>query len=136
MIKKIKRLISARRDVVSYLFFGGLTTLVNWIVFFPLYNLLHVDEIIANIAAWIAAVAFAFFTNRRWVFHSEKQGTRAVLTEAAAFTAGRLFSFGVETALLALGAKALSLDPNPVKVVVTVVTVILNYLISKFIIFK
>ena len=136
MIEKIKRLVSEHRDILSYLFFGVLTTLVNWLVFFPLYNQLHVDEIAANVVAWVAAVAFAFFTNRRWVFHSGKHGTRAVLAEAAAFTAGRLFSFGVETALLALGTKASALDPNPVKIVVTIVTVILNYIISKFIVFK
>ncbi|MBR1660076.1 MAG: GtrA family protein [Oscillospiraceae bacterium] len=136
MMEKLRALIAAHKDVISYLFFGVLTTLVNFLVFFPLFNLLHLDELWCNVIAWVAAVAFAFFTNRRWVFHSEKRGVGPVLREAAAFTAGRLFSFGVETGLLALGTKALALNPNPVKVVVTVLTVILNYVLSRWLVFR
>ena len=136
MIKRLSELLRAHRDVLSYLFFGVLTTLVNFLVFFPLYNLLRLDELLCNIAAWVVAVAFAFFTNRRWVFRSEKRGLRPILAEAAAFAAGRLATLGAETALLALGTRVLGLDPNPVKVAATIVTVVLNYVFSRRFVFR
>ena len=54
-------------QIISYVFFGGLTTLVNFIVYYPLYNLCHLSASLSNILAWIVAVIFAYLTNKPFV---------------------------------------------------------------------
>ena len=128
MIKKYK-------DIILYLIFGVLTTLVNWLVYFPLANLLKVNYIAADVIAWVAAVAFAFVTNRTYVFHSERRGT-AIAGEAAMFAAARVFSLLCEIAVMALGIDLLGFNENLVKIAAAVLVVILNYVFSKLIVFK
>ena len=70
MIQKIRTLVEKYWDVLSYLFFGGLTTVVNYLVYLPAYNVLGLSAAVSNILAWVAAVAFAFLTNKPFVFKS------------------------------------------------------------------
>lgn len=133
---RVKQFWDRHREGLSYLIFGGLTTLVNWVVFFGLFNLLSVNHVTANSIAWVAAVLFAFWVNRRFVFRSDRQGFLAVLAECAAFFAARLTSFGCETGLLILGTDVLGFNANWVKIATAVVTVVLNYVFSKWIIFR
>lgn len=70
MFEKIRALIEKHWDMVSYLFFGVLTTVVNYLVYLPLYNLLGISAAVSNIIAWVAAVAFAYVTNKPFVFKS------------------------------------------------------------------
>ena len=128
MIKKYK-------DIILYLVFGVLTTLVNWLVYFPLANLLNVHYVAADVAAWVAAVAFAFVTNRTYVFHSEKRG-KAIVGEAVMFAVARVFSLLCEVAVMLLGIDILGFNENLVKIVTAVLVVILNFLFSKLIVFK
>ena len=64
MIEKIRAFVEKHWDMVSYLFFGVLTTAVNYLVYLPLYNLLGISAAVSNIIAWVAAVAFAYVTNK------------------------------------------------------------------------
>ena len=123
------------RETVSYLFFGVLTTLVNWIVYYGL-TLLGVDYLVSQVIAWIAAVIFAFFTNRRYVFHSEVTDSAGILKEFSAFTAARLLSLLVETFILWLFVEKAGLSEYFVKIPASVLTVILNYIFSKLFIFR
>ena len=69
MFEQIRALVMKQWDMVSYLFFGVLTTVVNYLVYLPLYNLLGISAAFSNIIAWVAAVAFAFVTKpfcRSW----------------------------------------------------------------------
>ena len=59
MVQKIKNLVQKHRDILSYLFFGGLTTVVNYLVYLPCYNLLNLSAAVSNAIAWAVAVAFA-----------------------------------------------------------------------------
>ena len=70
MVAKIRVLIEKYWDILSYLFFGGLTTVVNYLVYLPCYNLLHFSASISNVIAWVVAVAFAYLTNKPFVFKS------------------------------------------------------------------
>ena len=70
MIEKIHAFVEKHWDMVSYLFFGVLTTAVNYLVYLPLYNLLGISAAVSNIIAWVAAVAFAYVTNKPFVFKS------------------------------------------------------------------
>lgn len=136
MIDKIKALLIQYKEIILYLIFGVLTTVVNWVIYFPLTNLLGVNHHLANVIAWIAAVAFAFFTNRKIVFESGKTEKKEIALEAAKFVAGRLFSLGLEEVILLVGIDLLGINQNIVKIVGQIVVIVANYVISKLVVFK
>ncbi len=142
MIGKIRALVLRHREVLLYLIFGGLTTLVDWSISFLLYRLwtnameqrpwiIHVADCIA----WIAAVLFAYFTNRIWVFKSRKRGAW-ILLELASFAGGRVLTLLLQEVIIALFVTWLGLNKYLFKILAAVLVVILNYLISKLLIFR
>lgn len=134
-IRKIRELIKQYWDVVSYLFFGALTTLVNFVVYFPLYNWLSFTGVLSNAIAWVAAVAFAYLTNKPFVFKSKDWSLRIVIPELTKFVGCRIGSGLLETAAIWAFVDILRWNGNWVKVVVSVLVVILNYVFSKWIVF-
>ena len=90
MVNKLFALIRRHYDVLSYLFFGVLTTVVNYLVYLPCYNLLHISASISNVIAWVAAVAFAFVTNKPFVFQSHDWSASVVLPELTKFVGCRV----------------------------------------------
>ena len=139
-----------KKEIINYIIFGVLTTVVNFAVFWLFNRLLGRDfYLLSNVIAWIAAVAFAYVTNRIWVFESKVTTVKGILLEVSEFFLARLFSLVVEEAGLLilvdlLKFKVLSFDlfsfnitgEMLAKVILAVVVVILNYIFSKFIIFK
>lgn len=134
-----------RREQLLYLFFGVLTTLINYGVFWLLSELWHGRYVLAaNLLTFILATAFAFVTNKRFVFQSRSWRPRLVLREGLSFTAARVFSFCIEEAGLYVSAYVLMLDRfrlGPVngvmaaKILLSVLAVVLNYFFSKFLVF-
>lgn len=104
--------------------------------FAPTDRVLMMFTLWANVVSWVLAVAFAYWTNRTWVFESRASGARAVLREAAPFAGGCLLTLGVEELMLFAGVELLALDSMLVKLAAQVVVVVLNYLISKFVVFQ
>ena len=94
MIEKIRAFVEKHWDMVSYLFFGVLTTIVNYLVYLPLYNLLGISAAVSNIIAWVAAVAFAYVTNKPFVFKSHDWSMKTVLPELGKFVGCRAASGG------------------------------------------
>nr|MBQ6241448.1 GtrA family protein [Lachnospiraceae bacterium] len=133
MKKILQRLLN--RETVTYLIFGVLTTAVNFVVYDGLLRL-GVNYLIANVIAWIAAVLFAYFTNKHFVFQSRDYHLRTVLPEMARFAAGRLITLGIEQALLYTGVDLLKGNERVIKLLAAVIVVILNYVFSKLFIFK
>lgn len=144
-----EKLLGIIRKVVSkemflYLLFGVLTTVVNLIVF-SLGNKLF-DVLVSNIIAWIAAVVFAFVTNKLFVFDSKSWAPKVILKEVTSFTAARLLTLGIEEAGLIIMIKWLHWDEPltlsfisgemMIKIILAVIVVILNYIFSKLIIFR
>ena len=123
------------KSALLYLFFGGLTTLVSIGSYALADRLLHIHELIANLFSWVCAVSFAYGTNRVWVFSSTAKG-RAVFREALSFYAGRLITLGIEEAMLAVFVSWLAFDGLTVKVIAQFVVLILNYFISKLLVFR
>ena len=78
-----------KKELVLYIIFGVLTTIVNIVVYFFFTKLCGVNYIISNIIAWFLSVLFAYVTNRIWVFESENTN---LIKEAVLFFGGRLFS--------------------------------------------
>jgi putative flippase GtrA len=145
------------REILRYLVFGGLTTLVNYIVFFGAEALVKPllgkeSYWVSNPAAWVAAVAFAYVTNKLFVFRQKSWEGRLVRKELGSFVAARLVSLGLEQGLmfvfytLLLPAALRLLAPLQVgedlyKALVKIfllqgMVVILNYIFSKLVIFR
>ena len=121
------------RDVLLYLFFGALTTVIS-IASFMLFDLIT-HELVANLISWICAVTFAYVTNRRWVFQSQARGIQCI-REMGAFFAGRLATLGLEEALLLVFVTWLQFPGTFIKVVAQIVVLVLNYVISKLLVFR
>ena len=136
MFEKIRALIEKHWDMVSYLFFGVLTTVVNYLVYLPLYNLLGISAAVSNMIAWAAAVAFAYVTNKPFVFKSHDWSMKTVLPELGKFVGCRAASGGLETALVFLTVDVCGWDGNLWKLIISVVVVILNYVSSKLLVFR
>lgn len=120
------------REALLYLFFGVLTTAISWGSFYLFYYPLSLGELTANALSWIAAVIFAFFTNRTFVF--EARGN--LLREAASFFLSRLTTLLLEEGWIFLLVTLLSFEAMWVKIAGSVFVLVLNYVFSKFIVFK
>ena len=132
----MKKLLQKYADVLSYLFFGVLTTAVNYAVYLPCYNILGWPASTSNVVAWVVAVAFAFLTNKPLVFKSHDWSWSVVWPELSKFVGCRLGSGVLETLILLLTVDYLAWNGNWMKVITAVIVVILNYFGSKFLVFK
>ena len=160
MMEKIRKLWEKHRSVLLYVFFGGLTTVVDFAVCFILYSFdLHIPITetldiytrVADVIGWVCAVLFAFFTNRAFVFSEGREGS--IPRQLVVFAGGRVVSFGLDVIVTYFGALLLSLafpalsavifigrewNVNEIlaKVVAAVIVIILNYFFSKFLVFR
>lgn len=135
MMKKLTELINKHGDILSYLFFGGLTTLVNYLVYLPCYNWFGISATVSNAIAWVFAVAFAFLTNKPFVFKSHDWSIKVVLPELTKFLGCRIGSGVLETAILFLTVDLLGWNGNVLKLITSILVVILNYFGSKLLVF-
>ena len=135
---KIKKNMGRYRELISYLIVGGLTTVVSLGTYYGC-TLTVLDAAVplqlqaANVLSWIAAVTFAYFTNRKYVFESRNQH---ILKEAAAFYASRLSTLLMDMGLMFLMVTILNWNDKIAKLIVQVVVTVANYVISKFFVFK
>lgn len=136
MLNKILSLYRKYEDIILYLFFGVLTTLVNFLVYYPLYNLCGLSATVSNVIAWAVAVAFAFVTNKPFVFKSHDWSVSTVWPELTKFVACRIGSGLLETGAMFLFVDVLEMNGNVLKVIVSVAVVILNYVGSKLFVFQ
>ena len=135
-LHNFKALIRKYWDVLAYLVFGVLTTVVNYLVYLPLLNILHLSAAFSNILAWTAAVAFAYLTNKPFVFKSHDWSKEVVWPELVKFVGCRIGSGLLETAFLFLTVDLLLCNGNVMKLITSVLVVILNYFGSKLLVFR
>ncbi len=135
-MRKLRGLIEKYYDIISYLFFGVLTTAVNYLVYMPLYNLSGLSASVSNVIAWVVAVAFAYLTNKPFVFKSHDWSAKTVIPELTKFVGCRVASGLSETAILLLTVDTLHWDGNIWKLITSVLVVVLNYIGSKLLVFK
>lgn len=142
MIKKIKELYVKYKEIINYLIFGILTTLVNlitkYILLFTVLNPTNGFQLqIAIIISWIAGVLFAYFTNRKFVFESKNQNK---LKEFISFVVARIATLLLEMFIMWFFVTLLKLNSDLYVVIFTLVAqvavVIGNYIFSKLFVFK
>lgn len=136
MLAKLRILVRKHWDILAYLVFGVLTTAVNYVVYLPCYNLLGLSAAVSNAIAWVAAVAFAYLTNKPFVFKSHDWSLGTVIPELTKFLGCRLGSGFAETAILFVTVDLLGWNGNLWKLLTSVLVVILNYAASKLLVFR
>lgn len=129
----IRKLFQKHKELILYVFFGGLATVVSIGTFYVFNLLMH--ELAANVLSWVITVGFAYWTNRTWVFRSQVRG-RGVWKEMLTFYSGRLLTLGLEELILLVFATILAWNATLVKIAAQIVVLVGNYVISKLLIFK
>lgn len=136
LLQKIRMLIRKHYDILAYLFFGVLTTVVNYVIYLPCYNLLQLSAAVSNAIAWVAAVAFAYVTNKPFVFRSHDWSAKTVVPELTKFVGSRVASGALETAIIFVTVDLMLWNGNVMKLVTSVLVVIFNYVASKLLVFN
>ena len=136
MLYKTIYYIKKYESVLLYLIFGVLTTFVNIVVYYILFNHVLLSNILSNGIAWVAAVIFAFITNKIWVFKSKTLEIEQVIKELIAFFSARLSTGLLDMAIMYVGVDLLKVNSIYSKIISGVVVVILNYIFSKLFIFR
>lgn len=136
MKDKLKALLVKYYDLITYVIFGVLTTAVNYLVYLPCYNLLGLSASVSNVISWMVAVAFAFLTNKPFVFRSYDWSGKVVWPELVKFVGCRIGSGVLETMILLLTVDVLRWDGNVWKLITGILVVVLNYIGSKLLVFK
>ena len=136
MVKKAVTILKRHKDLLIYLLLGVATTVVNFVVYYPLLNIFKFSATFSNVLAWSLSVIFAFLTNKPFAFKSMNWSLRILLPEFVKFLSCRVGSGILETAFLALTVDILLLNGNIMKVLISVVVVIANYVSSKYFVFR
>lgn len=136
MIQKIRDLVVKYWDIVSYLFFGVCTTIVNYLIYIPCYNFMGMSASVSNMIAWVVAVAFAYLTNKPFVFKSNDWSAKTVIPELTKFVGCRIGSGAAETVILLVAVDLLGWNGNIWKLLTQVMVVVLNYIGSKLLVFR
>lgn len=136
-MEKIKELYLEYKEIINYIIFGGLTTVVNFISYFMIARIFNIDEVISNIISWFISVLFAYVTNKIFVFESEKNGFKEVLIEMTSFFLARILSGTCcDVGTFALMVKVFNINDVIAKIITQVMVVVMNYILSKLVIFR
>lgn len=123
------------KEVILYLFFGGLAFIVSIATYVFFDVILSMNELIANVLSWIITVSFAYVTNKIWVFDAPTKTVRELLKQMISFFSGRIATLVIEELILLVFVTWLVFPSVLVKVVAQVIVIIFNYIISKFFVF-
>ena len=133
---RIKELFIRYKEVILYLFFGVMTTVVNFLTYAFLTRMLHVNDYAAIFVSWFIAVLFAYLTNRKLVFGSTVAERKALIKELLSFYAARIMTLILEYIIMFIGVEILKFNDLYVKLFAQVMVIIGNYLLSKLLVFK
>ncbi len=136
-MEKIKEQYFKYKEIINYLVFGGLATVVNFVTYFIVARLMGIDEVLSSGISWFFSVLFAYITNKLFVFESKTEGIKAILIEMGSFFLARIVS-GIlcDVGTFAIMVKVFNINDLFAKIVTQVMVVIVNYVFSKLIIFR
>lgn len=135
---KIKDLFNKYKEIIMYLIFGVLTTVVSLVSYYILtFTILNPDSAfelqLANIISWILSVVFAYITNRKFVFESKSNN---ILKEATSFVGGRIFTLLLDMFIMFILVTLMQFNDKIIKILSQVIVIVANYVISKIFVFK
>ena len=137
MKENIKELYFKYKEVINYLVFGVLSMIVNFASYYLFARVLNIDEVISSGLSWFCSVLFAYITNKLFVFESKTNTAKEFWKEMISFFLSRVLS-GIlcDVGTFALMVKVFGINDMVAKIVTQVMVVIVNYILSKFFIFK
>ena len=135
--KTIKGLYYQYKEVINYLIFGGLATVVNFVSYYIAARTLGIDEVVSSGISWFCSVLFAYITNKLFVFESKTDSKKGILKEMISLFLARVLSeIFCDVGTFAIMVKVLHINDIFSKIVTQVMVIIVNYVFSKFFIFK
>lgn len=135
-LQKFQPLYEKYREILLYILFGGLAFFVSIFTFGLFHMWLHMNELVANAVSWVITVLVAFFTNRIWVFESSTGTFAEFIAQMGKFFGGRIITLLIEEGILFAFITCLHFNSMAVKIADQMVVIVLNYVISKIMIFK
>lgn len=135
-MKNLLELIKKYKGVLSYLFFGVCTTIINVAVYNVFYYKISVSNVISTIVAWIVAVLFAFVTNKLFVFESKSFALKIIGYELLSFLGCRLLTGAMDLLIMFVAVDCLHQNAMFWKIISNILVIVINYIASKLVIFK
>ena len=123
-------------ETARYIFIGALTTLVNVGLFRLLWNIIGIDVTVSNVTSISVSILFAYVANKLFVFRHRSNSRYELIVEFAKFVGSRLFTMAIEIGSLLVFFNILGYDAWFVKLAVQVIVIVINYIISKMIVFR
>ena len=132
----MKNILLKYKSIILYAFFGVLTTMVNIATYYISAHLINLGTLFSTCLAWFVGVLFAYITNRKYVFESDKRELNAILREVFSFFSCRLATGAVDIAIMYIFVDIIHFDDMVIKIFSNIVVIVLNYVASKLIIFR
>lgn len=132
----IAELIKKYKSVISYLFFGVCTTVINIATYYLCYNISDIPNVPSTVIAWVVAVVFAYITNKLFVFDSKSFKADVLVREVASFFGCRLITGILDVIIMYVAVDVMDMNSTLWKLVSNILVIILNYIASKLVIFK
>ena len=133
MFNKLLNLYKKYKEIINYLIFGGLTTLISIVTYAIFTKVFHIDYLISNVLSWIIAVLFAYITNKIFVFESKSKKN---IKEITSFFFFRVVSLIMEMIILYVFVDMLHIDDLVTKIIAQIIVIVSNYVFSKVFVFK
>ena len=135
-MEKIRELGIKYRSYILYVVFGALTTLVNMAVYALCYQVAGIANVPSVIIAWVVAVAFAFVTNKLWVFESKSFSAETLKREIPTFFGARIATGVLDVGIMYLAVDVLNGNATIWKLISNIIVIIINYFASKLLVFR
>lgn len=120
----------------NYLIFGFLAFVLNYVLYYVLVSMLHMNHLVATVISWVLTVIFAYWTNHTFVFKSKNMSALSLAKEFASFIGARIATEVLEVALMYLMVDIAGMNQYIAKLIGQFVVIVTNYFLSKLWIFK
>lgn len=123
-------------EYILYIVFGIVTTVVNFITYFIFTKAIGFTTVTSNLIATAISIIFAYITNKIFVFNSKRNSIGELITELVKFVGARIFTGLLDTLFVFIGVDCIKANDFVIKTISCIIVVLLNYIISKAIIFN
>lgn len=124
------------REIILYIFFGGIAFFLSIGLFILFHKVLRIEALLSNALCWLICVTLQYFTGKLWVFDGTTTTKTELIRQVITFYSGRVFTLIVEEIIIAIFLTWLGLNSVAVKIADNIVSIVMNYIISKKVVFK